>query len=830
MALLNKPKLKKGEANQQKNSMTVDQARAKILAVRNAKSGATSTYTPPATQKATAQPQTSKSVSANSRAVSSFIGGGSNYGLGTPNQRVEFSVLPGAKAGPMVVPSNAQSTQQSLLTGPNFSDKTFSALSKVSTKVGQFTGVVNEQGTGLNPTGVALNLGLAGAGGMIAKGLAKGVGAVGKGVTNLLKKGSTKVDDVARMTDDVVRQVNKAPIAGKVGRIAGPVANTVIRTVAKHPVLSGLGALAVGSALVGSGDSPTGTAGTVRNAVPSTGADTQTKEATATPTSQRTASPQSFSTFDQQVSSMSAPSGGASFVGGGSVGGGFGGGTGGSVGGSALRGEGTSEERVQAQAKAMQLARSQVDQAGVGAAPIGDQVDLASLQALRDKTRSMLDQYGPDAATMPEFKASIQALIASGVENLKKIQPSPPVPVVETPEQEQYAIENDARAFMDDVRKQLGMPDLESQRIDVMQQLQVVQETYQGVIDQIKQNPNLPKGLAARRLTEVFEDQKFASNQLLGQLEVIDQQLEDGNNELDRQFGIFTYEQDQNEKAQARRADQLGFMVDSGAIAGMSDKEIRQWASATGIPEAAIRQMKTNALNPSKEWSVSYETNPNTGEKFAIYTDKNDPTGQPQVVSLGRFGVSGGTSGTTPGAIPSTAGLSSIARAVLSGNQAIEKLSPKIRGEVTGELTAAGYNVTLPEFAAARAIIDQISAASAAVNTAQSGLGRFAAGAKNYWGGVITQTNPEAQQLSQAVGKLSTIARTLGEKGVLTDQDIERVMKLIPGLFDTAQVANNKIVDLTSLLDDIESRQQNVWVLPTAQNDEVTLDDIFGQL
>ena len=410
------------------------------------------------------------------------------------------------------------------------------------------------------------------------------------------------------------------------------------------------------SAYTGATPTPTTTtttpAPTVRNAV-----SAPTKSTTPTST-------ESTSEPSATIQSLSSPTGGAPLGGApvgsgitsGSTGGGFGGGGGGtwggSTGGSTPVGERITESQAAAQATAMALARSQVDQQGVNASPVGETVDLADLQAKRDAVRQMLDDYGPEAVTMPEFKSNIQALIASGVENLKKVKPTPPVPVVETQEQTDFIDgvdpfqQQDIRAFMDETRKALGMPELESQRIDVMQQLQVVQETYQKVIDQIKENPNLPKGLAARRLTEVFEDQKFAANALIAQLEVIDQQLEDGNSRLNQEMGIFQYQATQQEKQYQRRMDQFGFMLESGAIGAFTDKEMRDWSEATNIPIASIKKMREQAINPSTSYDVTYKQDEMTGDYYAFYTSKTNPL-DTQKVLLGNVGVKTGSGGST---------------------------------------------------------------------------------------------------------------------------------------------------------------------------------------
>lgn len=169
-----------------------------------------------------------------------------------------------------------------------------------------------------------------------------------------------------------------------------------------------------------------------------------------------------------------------------------------------------------------------------------------------------------------------------------------------------------------------------------MKQLQAVQEVYQKVIDQIKENPNLPKGLAARRLTEVFEDQKFAASALLAQLDIIDQQIEYNNGEIDRQLGIFENDKSQEEKAQERKFTQFEYLVSSGAVAALTPAEMQSWSDATGVPISAIKKMQTIAQNPEKDYAISSFTD-DYGNVTQVWVNKKNPTDR-ITVDLGPIG------------------------------------------------------------------------------------------------------------------------------------------------------------------------------------------------
>jgi len=431
------------------------------------------------------------------------------------------------------------------------------------------------------------------------------------------------------------------------------IASRAVSAFKNRPVMSSLGVALIGGAGY-SGyqayNNSVSTAGTVRNAVPSgsstSGTSTQTDKTTTQTSPEATQTPASNVISDSgstpvEVTSGTQKNSPISRQGGVQTG---------YSGMGAIEGEPQTDRYGAAQQQAMNLQRAEGSEAGAGVAPVGDQVDLAVAAQSRDKAKQLLEQYGSEATTLPEFKESINTMLASNLANLNAIQPNPPEPVIETPEQEQWLLQQDqmeqpsVREYMDQVRRDMGMTSMESQRLDVMKQLEAVSQTYQEAIDQIKQNPNLPKGLAARRMTEVFQDQKFASNQLIAQLDQLDQQLEDANNRLNFELGIYREEQSQMEKERARRLDQFGYLVDSNAVGGLDDKEIRQWSQATGIPEEAIRSLKTNALTPDRDYGVRWETDAN-GDTFMITYDKNNPLGEVDARFVGQFGTPKSTGG-----------------------------------------------------------------------------------------------------------------------------------------------------------------------------------------
>ena len=118
---------------------------------------------------------------------------------------------------------------------------------------------------------------------------------------------------------------------------------------------------------------------------------------------------------------------------------------------------------------------------------------LTSGNPLSAATISQVSQYLTDSAN---------ALLAEQ----QRLNPLPPNPIEDTPEQQDAIQKNpDIRSQMDSFREQIGMPGMLASRIDLTQKIQAITDTFQAAIDEVQNNPDLPKGLAARRITLLTE-------------------------------------------------------------------------------------------------------------------------------------------------------------------------------------------------------------------------------------------------------------------------------------------------------------------------------------
>ncbi len=91
--------------------------------------------------------------------------------------------------------------------------------------------------------------------------------------------------------------------------------------------------------------------------------------------------------------------------------------------------------------------------------------------------------------------------------------------------------------------------------------------------------------------------------------------------------------------------------------------------------------------------------------------------------------------------------------------------------------------------------VNQIESLSARVNTSNNRL--LQAGR---WVGGVTQLDADSSQLMSMRAYLAPIVRSLGEKGNLSEGDMQRAVGAIPSVTDTREVAQRKITTLKNIL------------------------------
>lgn len=284
------------------------------------------------------------------------------------------------------------------------------------------------------------------------------------------------------------------------------------------------------------------------------------------------------------------------------------------------------------------------------------------------------------------------------------------------------------------------------------------------------------------------------------------------------------------------------------AASNISDVEaknqrIRQAASDLAKHRYAMRQAAAlKAMNPPQVQAIADPTSP-TGSRIV---SKSASIGQPglpqptqQVVGPGgspvnttRQAAIGKQPYVKPTASPMAAARYGIGgtpeswvKLVASGQAGLQNVPIGIRNSVADILVSSGSAIVPQK---ARDTINGINAASALVDKLESlwsakgvkhaaGAARLGAGLQNA-AGAYTQSNTDAAEYDRLKENLSTLARAMGERGVLTDQDVARVKKAIPTLYTDSRLGPRQFQTLRSLFLSFKTRAVQTYTSenPTA--------------
>lgn len=146
--------------------------------------------------------------------------------------------------------------------------------------------------------------------------------------------------------------------------------------------------------------------------------------------------------------------------------------------------------------------------------------------------------------------------------------------------------------------EQTNLGDLQASRVEVVKSVQALNEAYRPIIKEIKDNPNMPKALARRKIEALAVTQKETLQGFLDQMEILNQQIDDQNEMVNRAFDIVTFSENRANRAQDNIRQNLQLMISSGAIAGFTDADINSYANAIGVSASALKKAKDDALKP----------------------------------------------------------------------------------------------------------------------------------------------------------------------------------------------------------------------------------------
>ena len=198
--------------------------------------------------------------------------------------------------------------------------------------------------------------------------------------------------------------------------------------------------------------------------------------------------------------------------------------------------------------------------------------------------------------------SQLQTNLLAAKQKLDQQVALPENPVVDTKEQLDFINQNQdpfgVKQLIDQVKStQTNLGQLETTRVDLMKNVQALNQAYAPIIKEIKDNPNLPKALARRKIESLATSQKEVLQGFLDQLQVVNQQIDDQNQIVNRTLQIANFAQGQQNTAVDNARQALQLMISSGAIAGATDGELQQYASTLGMPLAGLKKAKEAAYD-----------------------------------------------------------------------------------------------------------------------------------------------------------------------------------------------------------------------------------------
>jgi len=399
------------------------------------------------------------------------------------------------------------------------------------------------------------------------------------------------------------------------------------------------------------------------------------------------------------------------------------------------------------------------------------------LQSIMDQTQAFLRT--PQAESVSDLQSvvtSLNEVIQKTREQIEATRATPQEPIKETPEQllwkEQLPPEErqTITALMDQARRDLGLPQIETNILDTMKNIESINTTFQQFFEDVKNNPDLPKGLARRRLEFLDKEYKSKMDSFSSLLERLTEQRTQANDTLDRQFNIIKAEKDETERMADNKRGTLELLITSGAIGGFNEDDIIRWSKEVGIPTSALRKMREVANNPKLEVRGDLKNGLYSVDKRGTVKVISQPQGDPVATN-------------------------GLVAAILENPALFNQLGVGDRAAVIPQLNKQGFD--FPTKLTAEQSKSQVSAQSAllAMSVLQKNIfdenGELNKSALWAAGTGIGSTATARREVVDVISRIRTGA-------ALTSSEEAFYAKQVPNITDTKETAQQKIQQLTA--------------------------------
>jgi hypothetical protein len=152
-----------------------------------------------------------------------------------------------------------------------------------------------------------------------------------------------------------------------------------------------------------------------------------------------------------------------------------------------------------------------------------------------------------------------------------------------------------AAGYIDNMKKSLGIPEIDSNVLKLLDSMSATNEVYNRMIKDIRDNPNLPRALADRRIKVLADEQKAQVTQMQSQLEQLNYLRDSAYKQLELGLNIYKADEDAKARNQANNRQLLQILADNGGLANLTEDQLVYWSQLTGVPVGSMRALSRAA-------------------------------------------------------------------------------------------------------------------------------------------------------------------------------------------------------------------------------------------
>jgi len=245
-----------------------------------------------------------------------------------------------------------------------------------------------------------------------------------------------------------------------------------------------------------------------------------------------------------------------------------------------------------------------------GSPQVPEIFDAAEMQSMLNNVAQTINETAGSAyseADKQSIYAQLQQNLMAAKIKLDQASPIPEQPVVDTPEQLEFINQSEdpfgAQQMIDEIKAtQTNLAQKETRLMDLNNTITALTDAYKPIINDIKENPNMPKALARRKIEGLAFTQREALTGLLRAKETLTEEIGNENMKVNRALQIYQIaSNEENRRRDDARAMLSLYTSNPHLLMGMSDTELKQEAANLGIKYSGLKNLQDQAMNPKAD-------------------------------------------------------------------------------------------------------------------------------------------------------------------------------------------------------------------------------------